>query len=101
MKAKSKKTEETKHTGLWKAKEILSDGLSEIIRNPEIISETIEETQEDVQALINKSMPVLNAILKLLEAAKQVEQGFASRTIDHPQLMKSAAKLAKRHGETA
>lgn len=101
MKAKAEKTEETKVTGLWKAKEILLDGVSEIIRNPGIIAETIEETQEDIHALMKKSMPVLDALVKLLEAAEQVEQGFASRTIDQPQLMNAAAKLAKRHGETA
>ena len=76
------------------SKQLLREGFEEILRNPALLQEVVEETIEDVDTLVESSKPVIKALLTLIDVVGQMKLGNGSRALHKPSLHVAGMRLA-------
>jgi len=82
-------------------KKFVVEGFEEIVRNPALLNDVMDETVEDleghvedVKEVIENAKPVINALVTLIDVVGQMKQGHGTRALHKPTLHIAGLRLA-------
>lgn len=84
-------------------KKIITEGFEELVRNPALLNDAMNETlddldsiREDVQEVVENARPVIHALTALVDVVSQMKSGNTSRALSTPQLHVAGMRIANK-----